>query len=146
MSAYARNSKLAAYQSISTHGSLAGADPHRLVLMLMDGALERLAIARGCIERNQRGDVGRKAALLSQCLSLVAELRGSLNLLQGGPLAQNLSDLYEYMTRQLLRANVENNLGCIAEVVSLLGEIRSAWIAIGPQVRAEVRPGATGTA
>ena len=142
MSTYARNSKLAAYQSISAHGGVAGADPHRLVLMLMDGALERLTVARGCIERRGRGDVGRKAQLLSQCVSMIGELRGSLNLQQGGELARNLSDLYEYMTRQLLRANVDNNAGYIAEVQGLLSEIRSAWIAIGP----EVRVGAASTA
>ncbi len=136
MSTYARNTKLAAYQSISAHGGVAGADPHRLVLMLMDGALERLTIARGCIERCGRGDIGRKAQLLSQCVSIIGELRGGLNLQQGGELARNLSDLYEYMTRQLLRANVDNNAGYIAEVQALLGEIRSAWIAIGPEVRA----------
>ena len=133
---YARNSKLAAYQSISAHGSVAGADPHRLVLMLMDGTLERLAIARGCMERRGRGDVGRKAQLLTQCVSMISELRGGLNLEQGGELARNLSDLYEYMTRQLLRANADNNAGYITEVQGLLGEIRSAWIAIGPEVRA----------
>ena len=136
MSSYARNSKLAAYQSISAHGGVAGADPHRLVLMLMDGTLERLAIARGCMERRGRGDVGRKAQLLTQCVSMISELRGGLNLEQGGELARNLSDLYEYMTRQLLRANADNNAGYITEVQGLLGEIRSAWIAIGPEVRA----------
>jgi len=135
VSAYARNSKLAAYQSVSTHGGVAAADPHRLVLMLMDGAMERLTMARGCLTRQQRGDIARKAQLLSQSVSIIAELRGSLNMEGGGPLAQNLSDLYEYMTRQLLRANVDNNIGCITEVVSLMGEIRGAWIAIGPQVR-----------
>jgi flagellar secretion chaperone FliS len=136
VSSYTRNSKLAAYQSISAHGGVAGADPHRLVLMLMDGTLERLAIARGCMERRGRGDVGRKAQLLSQCVSMIGELRGGLNLQQGGELARNLSDLYEYMTRQLLRANVDNNSGYVTEVQGLLGEIRSAWIAIGPEVRA----------
>ena len=140
MSSYGRTSKLAVYQSISVHGGVAGADPHRLVLMLMDGALERLAVARSCIERRGRGDVGRKAQLLSQCVSMIGELRGSLNLQQGGELAHNLSDLYEYMTRQLLRANVDNNAGYIAEVQGLLGEIRSAWIAIGPEVRAGAAP------
>jgi flagellar protein FliS len=143
VSTYARNSKLAAYQSISAHGGVAGADPHRLVLMLMDGALERLGIARACIERRDRGDVARKAQLLSQCISIIAELRGGLNLQQGGELAHNLSDLYEYMTRQLLRANVDNNAGYVAEVQGLLGEIRSAWIAIGPEVRATAPSAAT---
>ena len=134
MSAYARNTKLAAYQSVSTHGGVADADPHRLVLMLLDGALERMAIARGCVERNTGGDVARKAQLLHQCVSIITELRGSLNLSQGGPLANNLSDLYDYMMRQLMRANADSGVAvsCIQEVSSLLGEIRSAWVAISP--------------
>jgi flagellar protein FliS len=131
VSAYARNSKVAAYQSVSVHGGVASADPHRLVLMLMDGALERMAIARGYIER---GQIAKKAQALHQCVSIVNELRGSLNLAQGGPLAQNLSDLYDYMLRQLLRANVDSDLNCVKEVASLMGEIRGAWLAIGPEV------------
>ena len=138
--ALAPNHKLAAYQSISAHGGVAAADPHRLVLMLMDGAIERLAIARGCLERNQRGDIARKAQALTQGMRIIGELRGSLNLARGGPLAQNLSELYEYMLRQLLRANAENHLGCINEVAGLMGEVRSAWIAIGPQVRGAPQP------
>jgi flagellar protein FliS len=106
--------------------------------MLMDGAIERMAAARGCLERKQRGDIARKAELLSQCMSIVAELRGNLNLKQGGELAHNLSDLYDYMSRQLLRANAENSAACLNEVMSLLGEIRGAWIAIGPEVRGRV--------
>ncbi|HEY2418474.1 MAG TPA: flagellar export chaperone FliS [Steroidobacteraceae bacterium] len=132
MSAYARNSKVAAYQSVSVHGGVAGADPHRLVLMLMDGALERMAIARGYIER---GQIAKKAQALHQCVNIVNELRGSLNPVQGGALAQNLGDLYDYMLRQLLRANVESDLNCVKEVASLMSEIRGAWVAIGPEVR-----------
>jgi len=141
VSAYAKNSKLAAYQSVSVHGAVAGADPHRLVLMLMDGILERLAIARACIER---GDIARKAQLLHSCTTLIAELRGSLNMQQGGALARNLSDLYEYMARQVLRANADSSIEFIKEVASLLGEVRGAWVAIGPEVRAAVTPEARG--
>ena len=132
MSGYGKNSKLAAYQSVSVHGGVSNADPHRLVLMLMDGALERLALARGSLER---GEIARKAQLLHSCVTIIAELCGSLNLAQGGELAQNLSKLYDYMMRQLLRANVENNQDHIREVAGLLGEIRSAWVAIGPDAR-----------
>ncbi len=135
MSALARNSKLAAYQSVSVHGGVANSDPHQLVLMLMDGVAERLVIARGCLERNHRGDVARKAQLLSQCMSIIGELRGSLNLAQGGPLAQNLSELYEYMQRQLLRAQRRKQRRAGHRGRKPAGEIRSAWIAIGPQVR-----------
>lgn len=141
MSGYARNSKLAAYQSVSVHGSVAGADPHRLVLMLMDGVLERLAVARACVER---GDIARKAQLLHSCTTLITELRGSLNLKDGGELARNLSDLYEYMARQTLRANAENKPELIREVTSLLAEIRGAWVAIGPEIRGSVVSAASG--
>ena len=129
---FAQKSKMAAYQSVSVHGGIAGADPHGLVLMLMDGALDCMHIARGCMER---GDVGRKAKLLHSCISLIAELRGCLDMARGAAIAQNLSALYEYMMRQLLRANAENNAAFIAEVQSLLTEIRGAWVAIGPEVR-----------
>ena len=136
MSPYARNSKLAAYQSVSVHGGIANADPHGLVLMLMDAAVERMTTARGCMDR---GEIVRKAKLLHSCISIIAELRGCLDMARGGAIAQNLSDLYEYMIRQLLRANVENNPAFVAEVLSLLAEIRSAWVAIGPEVRQMTR-------
>jgi flagellar protein FliS len=135
VSVYARNSKIAAYQSVVAHGGVAHEDPHRLVLMLFDGALERLAMARGCLERRGRGDIGKKAQLLTQCLHIIGELRGGLNLVDGGALAQNLSDLYDYMLRQLLRANAENDLERIRVVSALMSEIRGAWVAIGPELR-----------
>jgi flagellar protein FliS len=123
---------MAAYQSNAVHGGVAAADSHGLVLMLMNAAVERMTMARGCIEH---GEIARKAKLLHSCVKIIGELRGILNISEGGSLAQNLSDLYDYMMRRLLRANVETNAACITEVLSLLGEVRSAWIAIGPQVR-----------
>ncbi len=133
---YARNSKLAAYQSVSVHGGVANADPHGMVQMLMDAAAERMAIARGCIERGERV---RQAKLLHSCVMIVGELRASLNIAAGGPLAQNLSDLYEYMIRQLLLANAKSDASGVLEVSRLLEEVRSAWIAIGPEVRKAAR-------
>jgi flagellar secretion chaperone FliS len=123
---------MAAYRSTLVHGGVASADPHALVQMLFDATLDRMVAARGCIER---GEMAGKAKLLHSCVILIAELRGNLDLEKGGALARNLRDLYEYMTRQLLLANVRSDLGCISEVLALLGEIRSAWVAIGPQVR-----------
>ena len=127
MSAQNRNAKLAAYQSVAVHGGVANADRHGLVLMLMDGALERMSRAVGCIER---GETARKAALLHSSVTLIAELRGSLNLAEGGALAQNL-----YMTRRLMLANATNDPKRITEVLDLLNEIRGAWAAIGPSIR-----------
>jgi len=138
LNSFARNSSLAAYQTTSVHGGVANADPHRLVQMLMDALAERLNTARGCIEN---GEVGRKAKLLHSCVTLVAELRGSLNLTDGGELAQNLDNLYDYMTRQLLKANANGDAALVIEVSGLLNEIRGAWVAIGPEVRKAAQPG-----
>lgn len=132
MSPYSQQHKLAAYRSISAHGVVTDADPHALVLTVMDAALSRMVAARTCIER---GETRRMAGLLHSSVVLIAELRGSLDLQNGGPLAQNLSNLYEYMTRRLMHANLNEDVGAISEVLSLIGEIRGAWAAIGPQVR-----------
>src|ERR1700750_2503444 len=99
---YARNY----YQTVSVHGGVANADPHAMVQMLMDAAAERMAIARGCIDRGERA---RQAGLLHSCVMIVGELRGSLNMGEGGPLARNLSSLYEYMINKLLLANVKSD-------------------------------------
>jgi flagellar protein FliS len=132
LSTYASNFKLATYQSVSVHGGVANADPHAMVLMLMDAAAERIATARGCIER---GETARQAKLLHSCVNILAELSGSLNMGEGGNLAQNLRDLYDYMIHTLLLANTRSDTVGIANVARLMDEIRTAWVAIGPQVR-----------
>jgi len=129
----ARKSKLAAYQSVAVEGGIANADAHGLVQMLLDAAVERIAAARTCIEQ---GDRVRKAKLLHSCVQLVAELRGSLDLIKGGELAQNLSDLYAYIAKRLMLGNVRDDATYLSEALGLLGEIRNAWTAIGPEVRA----------
>lgn len=137
MSGYARaSSNLAAYQSTAAHGGVAASDPHRLIVMLMDGALERIATARGCM---QRGETAEKARLLNRSVQIVAELRGSLDLSAGGQIAANLSELYDYMARRLLSALANNQVELLDEVSKLLNEIRSAWVAIPAQ--AQKRPG-----
>lgn len=132
VSPYSQQSKLAAYRSVSAQGAVADADPHALVLTVMDATLARLATARACIEHRE---IRRKAGLLHSSVILIAELRGSLDLKNGGQLAQNLSDLYEYMTRRLIHANLNDDVAAVGEVASLLGEVREAWAAMPPQVR-----------
>jgi len=134
--AFNRPSSLAAYQSVATHGGVAAADPHRLIVMLMDGAMERLAKAKGCI---QNGALGEKIDLISTAIAIIDELRVSLDVKAGGPIAANLEDLYDYMCRQLVKANLNNRVETLDEVSHLLGEIRSAWIALPAEARA-LRP------
>lgn len=142
MSLHSPQSKLAAHRSVSAFGAVANSDPHSLVLTVLDGALERIAAARGCVER---GDAVRKAALLHASVILIAELRGGLDMQKGGALARNLNDLYEYAARRLIHANLDSDAGALTEVLSLLGEIRGAWAAIGPQVRQSTPQAASAT-
>ncbi|MGH8178236.1 MAG: flagellar export chaperone FliS [Steroidobacter sp.] len=132
MSGYARASNLAAYQSAAAHGGVAASDSHRLIVMLMDGALERITAARGCM---QRGDTVEKARLLNRAVSIIGELRASLDMKSGGQIAGNLAELYDYMCRRLLKATSENRAEMLDEVCSLLHEIRGAWLAIPVEAR-----------
>ena len=127
MSAYSRSSSLAAYQSVAAHGGVAAADPHQLITMLMDGALQRLAAARGAMDQ---GALESKNRLIHRVVEIVSELRASLNFEAGGEIAANMGDLYDYAGRQLIRANHENRADLLDEVSHLLREIRSAWIQI----------------
>ena len=124
--------KLAAYSSAQAHGGVAAADPHRLIVMLLDGALERISTARGCMSR---GDTAEKARLINRAVSIIGELRNSLDLKAGGPLAANLGELYDYMGRRLLKATAENRIEMLDEVAKLLNEIRTAWLAIPNEAR-----------
>ena len=137
MTAYSQSSAHHAYQSVANHGRARAADPHGLILMLMDGAVERIAHARGCIE-NQ--DYAGKAQLLQRAVAIIDELRSSLDMQKGGPIAANLHDLYEYMCRQLLQAMIDNNADKLTEVLGLLHQIRDAWHGIPKHLRAAPSP------
>jgi flagellar protein FliS len=116
---------LAAYRSTAAHAGVDAADPHRLVVMLMDGALERIAAASGMMKN---GNGVEKAQLLHRAVAIVDELRNTLNLKEGGAIAANLDSLYEYMCRRLMQANAQNKPEWLDEVSRLLSEIRSAWL------------------
>ncbi|PCJ33303.1 MAG: flagellar protein FliS [Gammaproteobacteria bacterium] len=100
------------------------ASPHRIIQMLMEGALAKIATAKGCIER---GEIAEKGRQISWGLSIIQGLRSSLNADQGGDVAGNLESLYEYMTRRLLEANLKNDVAILDEVASLLADVKSGW-------------------
>ena len=131
--------KLAAYRSTSVYAGVDAADPHRLIVMLMDGALERIAAARGLMTHGGGG--AEKAQLLHRAVAIIDELRNSLNVKAGGAVAANLDALYEYMCMRLMQANSANKPESLDEVSRLLSEIRSAWLQIPAQGRAQVAHG-----
>ena len=128
-------SKLAAYRSTSAHAGVAASDPHGLIVMLMDGALERIATARGMMSH---GNTAEKAQLLTRAVAIIDELRNSLNFKAGGEVSHNLDALYEYMCTRLMQASAANKPEWLDEVSRLLNEIRSAWLQIPAQGRAQV--------
>lgn len=102
------------------------ASPHRLIQMLFEGCLQRMAIAKGAIEHQ---DIAVKGENISRAIGILGGLRDSLDLSQG-ELAANLDRLYEYMERRLLEANLKNDALIIDEVCNLLRDVKSAWDAI----------------
>ncbi|MGB1456238.1 flagellar export chaperone FliS [Spongiibacter marinus] len=116
-----------AYASVGTHSQVEAASPHRLIQLLMDGALDRLALARGQI---QRGEISLKANSISRTMSIIDGLRLSLDHSVDSSLSENLEGLYDYMNRRLLLANVKNDTEALDEVSGLLRELKGAWDAI----------------
>jgi len=115
------------YQTVNTQAQLSDASPHRLIQMLMEGGLSRLAQARGAM---QHGQVAAKGELISKAIGIIGGLREGLNLQSGGEIAANLDRLYEYMISRLVEANLSNDVALIDEVAGLLRNVKSGWDAI----------------
>ncbi|HHR6144680.1 TPA: flagellar export chaperone FliS [Providencia alcalifaciens] len=121
-----------AYQQVSLESEIADATPYQLIQILFKGALS--ALKRGEIFMEQ-GNIAEKGKEISKAIDIIdTGLKQSLNYEAGGELAENLASLYEYMTRQLLRANIENNVTYVQEVYQLLSDIASVWQQIGANV------------
>jgi len=99
--------------------------------MLLGGALDRIARARGCM---QQRDIAKQGENIGVAISIVSALRSSLDMEQGGEIAANLDRLYEYMGRRLLEANMQSQSELLEEVAALLREIKEGWDAIADQV------------
>ena len=112
------------YTKVGVHTEIDGASPHRLIQMLMDGALQRISRARTSLKKN---NIPEKGELISSAISIIGGLRDSLDHEAGGGVATNLDALYEYMTRRLIVGNATNDDGIFSEVHDLLMEIKTAW-------------------
>uniref|UniRef100_A4XW70 Flagellar secretion chaperone FliS n=2 Tax=Pseudomonadota TaxID=1224 RepID=A4XW70_ECTM1 len=115
------------YQTVNNQAQAAEASPHRLIQMLMEGGLSRIAQARGAMEREQ---TALKGELIGKSIAIIAGLRESLDHQQGGELAGNLDSLYEYMIARLTEANVSNEPALLEEVSELLRNVKQGWDAI----------------
>ena len=119
------------YTQVGNHSAIEEASPHKLILMLLTGAQDRLAAAKGHMDR---GNIADKGASIGTAINIIQGLRASLDHKAGGEISANLDSLYEYMGRRLFQANLKNDPLAIAEVSSLLREITTAWVGIRDQV------------
>lgn len=121
-----------AYKKGSVKQDIAQADPHKITLMLMQGALDRMAYAKGCIERK---DFEGKAEHLSRVSAILLNLRDTLDLDAGGEVSDNLFALYDYMIERITDANIQNDLKIMDEVINLLLPIKTAWASIPEEAK-----------
>lgn len=122
----------AAYARVGVESSVMSATPHRLISMLFDGAQTSIRAAR---LHMQKGDVVEKGRAISRAIDIVNQgLLAALDPQQDGELVGRLEQLYEYVVRLLLQANLQNDEQKLDEAAGLLEDIGSAWREIGPQV------------
>jgi flagellar protein FliS len=121
-----------AYANVGLETGIASASPHKLIVMLYDGALVALLSAKTNIAAN---NIAAKGTAISKAITIIDNgLRASLDKNAGGEIASNLDALYDYMSRRLLHANLKNDVPAIEEVHRLLSDLREAWVAIGDKV------------
>lgn len=114
-----------AYAKIGVESAVMSATQQQLVMMLFDGALSALIRARLFM---QDGNIEGKGSSISKAINIIeAGLKEGLTENRGDELADNLLDLYNYMTRRLLHANLHNDVAAVEEVEGLLRNIADAW-------------------
>jgi flagellar secretion chaperone FliS len=122
------------YQKVNTHAQISEASPHRLVQLLMEGALDRMAQAKGAMAR---GDIAQKRLMLGKAVDILVGLRDGLNPEKTpDPIAlQQLDNLYAFMTMRLLEANRQNDAAMIDEVAGLMITLKEGWDGIATEVQ-----------
>ena len=117
---------LQSYRKVSLESEIAVASPHRVIQMMFAGAIERLVQSRYAIEQN---DLANKGVFIGKAVGIITGLNNSLNM-DAGPLANNLSDLYDFMLRRISEANLNNDVTAIDDVIEILRNIKEGWDAI----------------
>ncbi len=122
MDMYTKSAK--EYSRVGLQTEVMEADPHKLIQLLLEGALTRLAMAKKFIEKN---DFEAKNEKIGQVVEILCSLQESLDHERGGDISVNLERLYDYMTRRLFDANRLNDADIVTEVMGLLLEIKAGW-------------------
>ncbi|MDC9597307.1 flagellar export chaperone FliS [Xenorhabdus anantnagensis] len=122
------------YAQVDLESEIMNASPYQLIQILFNGALSAL---RRAIILMQQGNIPEKGLAISKAINIIDNgLKEGLDFEKGGEIAQNLFDLYDYMGRRLLHANLRNDEKAITEVINLLTEISDSWRQIGSHYNA----------
>ena len=135
----ANQKAIASYGDVKVTTGVSSANGVQLIQMLFDGLLESLAATKGHI---QNGAIAEKGKSIARASRIVIGLQGALDFERGGDLANNLNELYGYVTRRLLHVNARNDLDALEEIFGLMNEIRSAWEGVPDLIPASPRASA----
>lgn len=120
------------YRSVGVSSGVDSADPHKLISLLLSGAINKANLAKAAIEK---GDIALKGELIGKVISIIEYLRVSLDMGIDTEFATNLADLYSYMEVRLTEANIQNDIAALDEVVKLLNELADGWKGIPEEYR-----------
>jgi flagellar protein FliS len=115
------------YQKVNAHAQTSEANPHRLVQMLMEAGLERIAQAKGAIARK---DIPAKGVSIGKAIDIIGGLREGLDMDNSADTLARVDNLYVYMMQRLAEANIKTDPEILDEVGSLLGTVKEGWDAI----------------
>ncbi|HZW20785.1 flagellar export chaperone FliS [Noviherbaspirillum sp.] len=129
-----------AYATVGIETGVAAASPHKLVVMLFEGAMIAISSA---IQHLQSGNTAAKGQAISKAITIIENgLRASLDKKVGGDIALNLDALYEYMCSRLIIANAKNQVAVLEEVYQLLKGLKDAWESIPAAANPQPSPAA----
>ena len=112
------------YRRLEIRHEIQDASPHRLVQMMMERVLTKVAIAKRHLEC---GSIAEKGLQISDAISIISGLQVSLNHEPHPGLTGDFDSLYNYMSRRLVQANLNNDVNALDEVADLMREIKTAW-------------------
>jgi flagellar protein FliS len=125
---------LKAYKQVNLHSSLLESNPHQVILMMFDGALQAASVAKGAIERK---NLELKSESITKATNILDALRQSLDFDSQPKISENFDVLYAYCIDRLNTVSIDLDISGIDEVVDLLKPLRDAWSEMSEESKSE---------
>lgn len=115
---------LQTYKKVNLESGVLSSDPHKIILMMFDGALASIAEAKGAIERK---DLQRKSELLTKAINIFYALRDSLDKNSEPEISENFDNLYSYCIDNLIELSISLDINGLDEIINFIKPLRDAW-------------------